>query len=139
LARPKVAAILNTVNPWQYSLPPRWVTSLLEDHGLTKPTNAPDAHVYAEQMITRVWEAVTTGQVVWGDGEVMKLRARDWLDTVDFIMTRIEGPPEQKVTLTLVREKAEEIALQYGLSTEELMAEAERLALPAGVRDASGQ
>ncbi len=133
MPRDGVAAILRKPDPWRFQLPPNWLTVQLEDHGLTRPDNLPDAVTYAEAMVQRVWEAATTGKVVWPDGQVMQLRARDWLDTVSFLYDRIQGPPVQAVNLSLVQDRAVEMAKEYGLNPEELLAEAQRLALPGKV------
>ncbi len=133
MPRDGVAALLRKPDPWRFQLPPNWLTVQLEDHGLTRPDNLPDAVTYAEAMVQRVWEAATTGKVVWPDGQVMQLRARDWLDTVSFLYDRIQGPPVQAVNLSLVQDRAVEMAKEYGLNPEELLAEAQRLALPGKV------
>ncbi len=139
MPRDGVAALLRKPDPWKYQMPPRWLTVQLEDHGLTRPDNLPDGVTYAEKMIRLVWEAATTGAVRFpnpdGSETVMLLRARDWLDTIQFIFDRVEGPPEQQINLSLVQDKAAELAKQYGLSAEDLLAEAARLALPRGVGD----
>ncbi len=62
----------------------------------------------------------------------MKLRAGDWVEAWRFIFDRIEGPPAQHLELHMVRDAANTLAEQYGLRAEDLLAEAERLALPDG-------
>jgi hypothetical protein len=133
------ASILSKPDPWAYQMPPRWLSVALEDHGMTRPANLPDGVTYAETMIRVVWEAVTTGVVKFKNPEgaeyIMPLKARDWLDAVKFIMDRVEGPPTQNVNLHVVQEAAADIAKLYGLDADELMAEAQRLALPGGGKD----
>ncbi len=136
MPRDGVAALLRKQDPWKYQMPPRWLTVQLEDHGLTRPDNLPDGVTYAETMVKLIWQAVTTGVVRFpnpdGSETVMLLRARDWLDTIEFLFTRIEGPPPQDLNLNIVQGAANDLARLYGMNPDELLAEARRLALPDG-------
>ena len=129
---------LRRTDPWKFKLGPRWLTAQIEDVGLTQV----DGITLAERMVRLVWEAATTGKVTFPnpDGRplILVLRPRDLLDTWQFIMDRVEGPPTQNVNLHVVQEAAHDIAKMYGLNAGELMAEAERLALSSGKDDGDG-
>lgn len=107
-------------------LPLRWLTMALEDYG----RNGYKGTALAEWMVKAIWEAAALGKITWPDGTVMEVRPREALDAARFIMERIEGSPVQRIEVGLVRTKAKELAEQYGLNADELIAEAERLALP---------
>lgn len=59
-------------------------------------------------MARYLWEAITTGQIVFPDGKVIELSPDDVLAIIQFIYKHIDGPPPQNIDLTT---KGESIAI----------------------------
>lgn len=56
-------------------------------------------------MARLVWDVVVTGEAVLPDGKVLKVSPKDWLETVRWLYSHIDGPPKQQVDLTSMGEQ----------------------------------
>lgn len=87
----------------------RALTRILETVGAKKLAGLP---VPARRLVAeRLWEAVTTGRIAFGpldesapdsDADalrVLRLTYDEWLDTVKFIYSQIDGPPKVQMEL----------------------------------------
>ena len=78
----------------------RTLTDILAAAGAA--TDEVDGHKVArKRLIARlVWEVATTGRATFPDGTVLQAAPKDWLDTVKWIYTHIDGPARAEIGLS---------------------------------------
>lgn len=78
----------------------RALTDMLERGGRLKISSSETAQ---REMIRRVWEGLSTGQMTFGTGagtRVIELDANDIIQLAKMVLTQIDGPPKAEMDVT---------------------------------------
>jgi hypothetical protein len=74
----------------------RALTAILEEAG-NKTVDTVDGRTARKRLLARMmWEAATFGEVMLPNGEKLTFDPGDWLATVKWIYSHIDGPPKQE-------------------------------------------
>lgn len=77
----------------------REYAALLSRHG-AKTLDVNGKHVSNKQLAASLfWQGVTTGQITFPDGRVMKLGPHHWIQMVTWYQEFIDGPPRQQLDI----------------------------------------
>lgn len=76
------------------------LTEILDRAG-SKTIEYDDKRISSKRLMTRLaWQGVTTGQIRFPDGRTLQLSLQDWLDFVQWIFNRVDGPPPKPIEIT---------------------------------------
>lgn len=74
------------------------MTAILETALAKTTTNATGANVSRKRLLADLMvEFVTTGVVTMPDGTMLQAAPRDWIETVKWVYTHIDGPAKQEI------------------------------------------
>jgi hypothetical protein len=74
------------------------MTTILETALSRKTTNAAGTALARKQLLAELMsEFVTTGRATMPDGRVLDAAPRDWIETVKWVYTHIDGPAKQEI------------------------------------------
>jgi hypothetical protein len=77
------------------------MTTILEAALARKTTNAAGAQLARKQLLAELMsEFVTTGRATMPDGRVLDAAPKDWIETVKWVYTHIDGPAKQEIEQT---------------------------------------
>lgn len=74
------------------------MTTILETTLSKKATNSAGVQLARKQLLAELMsEFVTTGRATMPDGRVLDAAPKDWIETVKWVYTHIDGPPKQEI------------------------------------------
>jgi Holliday junction resolvase len=87
----------------------RALTNMLERAG-SATIEFNGANVSGKRLIGLLaWQGLTTGEIKFPDGKILKLSPQDWKDLLKWIYGQVDGPPKQDLDVNL---KSEEIVVR---------------------------
>jgi hypothetical protein len=99
----------------------RALTEILQQAS-SKPIEVEDRKIPAKKLVAQLlWEVATTGEAQFPNGKILVASPKDWLETVKWLYTHIDGPakpePEPPPPLVIPLPILEAIEKIYGKPT----------------------